>query len=122
MNLLDIDTAVTERFPEAEPNTICQLVNDLEHRINCEIFSPCGIEARNEPLDFRTDTHMPLLLDDGYLLLYVYYVFWGLSINEMNLESANSYSALFNEKYNKLAIFYRRNYMPIKNTPITGRF
>ena len=122
MKLLDIDTAVKERFPEVELYTICRLVNDLEHKINCEIFSPCGIDARREPLDVRSDTHSPLILEDGYLLLYVYYVFWGLSINEMNLEAANYYSALFNEKYNKLAIFYRRNYKPIKNTAITGRF
>ena len=121
MKLLDIDAAVKERFPEVELYEVCRIVNDLEHKLACEIFSPCGISVRATPLNFNTDAHTALLLNEEHILLYVYYVFWMLSLNEMNLEVANAYSALFSEKYNRLAIFYRRSYTPIKNTRLTGR-
>ena len=121
MDLLHVDTVVKERFIESELFQVCRVVNDLEQRLVCEIFSPCGIEVRATPLNFRDDAHTPLLLGDEHLMLYVYYVFWIFSITEMDLEAANAYSSLFYEKYNKLAVFYRRKYAPIKNPKLTGR-
>ena len=120
MTLFDIVNAVKKRFPNSDISEICQMVNELEHRVNNEIFSPCGISARTEKLNHETDLHAPLILCKENILVYVYYAFWVLSLKEMDLDAANAYSTVFNNKWCELAVFYRRNHIPLKKTGLSG--
>ncbi len=120
MTVLDVLNSVKRRFPNAEVNEICQTVNELEKRLIGEIFSLCGLDVRNTPIDLKENPDTPLLLEAEHFLLYVYYVYWVLSIKEMDMDGANAFANIFNEKFCALAISYRRKYLPIKNTLLSG--
>lgn len=120
MTLLDITNVVKNKFPNSEINEVCHIVNELELRVVNEIFSPCGLSARTEVLSPETDANTPLILSEEYILLYVYYTYWAFSLKEMDLEAANVYSTVFNEKWNELAVFYRRNHTPTKKVLLSG--
>ena len=120
MTVLDILNSVKKRFPNTDIDEICQIVNELEKRFVSEIFSLCGLDVRTTPLDPVKDLATPLLLENEYFLIYVYYVYWVLSIKEMDMDAANSFAGIFNERFISLAIYYRRKYLPTKNTLLSG--
>lgn len=120
MTLLNIISAVEERFPNADTMETEKIVNGLEQRIIDEIFSPNGIEPFNGNGDAESSADSPLLLSDDNILLYVYYVFAVFSLKEMDITAANAYSVAFNERFAELAALYRRKNMPIKKTKLCG--
>lgn len=119
MTYFDIVSAVKERFPNSDAKEICEVVKGLEQRIIDEIFSPHGIEASHKN-STEEIIHSPTLLSKENILIYVYYVFSIFSLKEMDVDSANAYSAAFNENFSELAILYRRKYTPVKNTGFSG--
>ena len=120
MTVLDILNSVKVHFPNTEIGEICQIVNELEKRLIGEIFSLCGLDVRNTPLDPTKDLNTPLILDNEHFLIYIYYVYWALAIKDMDTDGANAYANIFNEKFMSLSIFYRRKYLPVKNTLLSG--
>ncbi len=120
MTVLDILNSVKKRFPNTDATEICQIVNELEKRFVGEIFSLCGLEVRTTPLNPEQDLNTPLLLENEHILIYVYYAYWALSVKEMDMDGANSFAGIFNERFVALAIYYRRKYLPTKNTLLSG--
>ena len=120
MTLFDILTATKERFPNAKAEEVCRIVNEVEKRLVDEIFSPHGIKVRTERLTAETDIYSPLILNGEDILIYVYFVFSIYSLKELDFSAANAYSAAFNEKFSDLSVNYRRKFLPVKNTLISG--
>lgn len=118
MTLFDLLTTVNKQFPNADKDDICRIANELESRIINEIFSPHGIESKKSKSNEKSDIHSKLILEDEYASLYIYFIYVVLSIKELDFETSNTYSLLFNKKFEELAVFYRRNHLPIKNTAI----
>lgn len=122
MTLLNIITAVKERFPSADAKDICRLVNELESRLNDEIFSPFKIECSKRKLDVKSDMNTPLFLGEENISLYVYFIYSILSLEESDFECSSIFSTVFNKKFSELAAAYRRNHLPRKNTLLKGDF
>lgn len=120
MTLFDVITTVNKEFPNADGVDICHMVNELQSKITSEIFSPHGIITPYESLNYKTDVNTRLLLDNEYRSIYFYYIYSLLYLKELDFENANSYSVLFNQSFEELAISFRRKYKPIKNTPLKG--
>lgn len=120
MTLLNLLSVINKKHPDANREDVCRIVNELEERIINEIFSPHGIERPRAELNAESDMHVNLILKDEYISLYVYFIYAVLALRELDFESSNSYSLLFNEKFKELAIFYRRNNLPVKNTILKG--
>lgn len=120
MTLLNLLSVINKKHPDASREDVCRIVNELEERIINEIFSPHGIERPRAELNAESDMHVNLILKDEYISLYVYFIYAVLALRELDFESSNSYSLLFNEKFKELAIFYRRNNLPVKNTILKG--
>jgi len=120
MTLFNVITTVNKHFPDATKNEICCIVNELEQRIYDEIFSPNGIARPRRKLEPQGDINEKLFLEEENISLYVYFINALLSFLEKDFEGFNSYSALFNEKWEELAAFYRRNFIPPKNTLLKG--
>ena len=78
------------------------------------------MEVRTTPLDPKEDLNTPLLLENEHFLIYVYYLYWTLAIKEMDTDGANAYADIFNEKFISLSVYYRRKYLPVKNTLLSG--
>ena len=120
MTLFNILTIVNKQFPNIGRDEVCSIVNELESRIINEIFSPHGLAVPHTKLDAKSDINTKLILDEENISLYIYFIYAVLSIKELDFESSNSYSLLFNEKFKEVAVFYRRNNLPIKNTLLQG--
>lgn len=120
MTLLNIITAVKERFPNTNADEIGNAVSGLEQRIINEIFSPHGIEVPTKSNDSENNELTSLILGDENILLYIYYLFSIFSLKEMDVEAANAYSTAFNEKFAELSAFYRRKHPPIKKIKLSG--
>lgn len=122
MKLFDVITTVKKQIPDVSGEDICKIVNELEDKIHNEIFSPHGIKRPYEKLNIKDNINENLFLDDAYLSLYIYFIYAVLLVRDLDFESANAYSLLFNERFKELAAFYRKNNLPIKNTPLKGGF
>ena len=120
MTLFDIITSVNKQFPDTNGKDICHITNELEEKIFSEIFSPNGIGRPRPKLNHKEDINAELFLGEENLSLYLFFIFAILSIRELDFENSNAYSNLFNEKFKDLAVFYRRNYTPTKNTLLKG--
>ena len=122
MKLFDVITTVKKQIPDVSGEDICKIVNELEDKIHNEIFSPHGIKRPYEKLNIKDNINENLFLDDAYLSLYIYFIYAVLLVRDLDFESANAYSLLFNERFKEVAAFYRKNNLPIKNTPLKGGF
>ena len=118
MTLLNLTTEVKKHFEGADISDVRRLAGELEMKLCNEIFSPHGIECPGNLS--KRDVNEPLLLDDCHISLYLDYIFAVLSREEADIEAANAFSTLFNQRLSELAVYMRRNNLPVKNTPLKG--
>lgn len=121
MTLKNFIIALKKEFPNADEKTVCSAVNDLEEKLRNEIFSPAGMPVREDFLDLDDDMNAQLILKDSDIIIYWSYVLSLLALMEKDFPLYATYADLFNAKYDQLAVTTRRGFLPITNTPISGR-
>lgn len=119
MTLKDFIISVKEKFPNAENELILSAINDLEEKLSNELLSPAGLKGRERPLDLL-NTNLDLLLANEDPFLYEAYVFSILALDEKDFTLCDAYSALFNSRFEGLAVKFRKENAPQKSTRITG--
>ena len=119
MTFKDFLITIKDKYPNAKNELILSAVNDLEEKLTTEILLPAGLGGQKAPLDLlNTDTE--LLLKNEDVFIYEAYVTSNIALDEKDFTSFNAYSALFNERFDALAVKFRKENMPKKSTQITG--
>ena len=119
MTLKDFLISVKAKFPNTANELILAAANDLEEKISSELLSPAGLMGREKPLDL-VDTDTQLLLANEDAFLYEAYVFSILALDEKDFTLSDAYSAVFNSRFDYLAVKFRKENTPQKSTRITG--
>lgn len=119
MTFKDFLITIKDKYPNAKNELILSAVNDLEEKLTTEILLPAGLGGQKAPLDLlNTDTELLLKNEDAFI--YEAYVTSIIALDEKDFTSFNAYSALFNERFDALAVKFRKENMPKKSTQITG--
>ncbi len=120
MKLYSIVIKIKEKFSDASEEEIVAIINALEAKMVAEIFEPVGILKDKTPLNAEPDMERDLLLSSEFENLYYYYVLAILSARDMDIESYENYSTLFNITYSELSLYIRRNNRPVSKTKLGG--
>lgn len=118
MTLKEFIIEVKNNYPSVEKEKVVKAVCQLEDKILGEIFSPSGVKNEVD-ISVDADIDRPLILSN-YDRLYTSYITSILALEDGDFEVANAHTAAFNLLFSQLAAEYRRKFIPIKNTPISG--
>lgn len=120
MTALHMILKVQKSYSDADPNLICQLINELENRIKREILTPAGIEVSANKVEYKKGSDCQLLLDENYAFLYLFFILSRISLLDGDVDTSEMMAANFNQQYKELEIAYRKEYAPQKNNKIFG--
>ncbi len=107
------------QFDFTDASFLASAINLLEKRLESEVLSPAGVEIQQRLLT-ESSKKEKLLLPEEFYNLYTAYVAMLVSAQRCDGQMAAFYQALFEDILDRIKVYYRKKYTPVKRVKLGG--